>query len=370
MGSELARIVAEYKRQFYSDASKADRSLLETGRAILEERLTRTRFEPLDAETVQAGVTLLHHCGDHSAIVDLLRRYLMQPLRYSDYEKPIRTVDDEAWARWHLADNLALLGRYDEVVDVQRRFLRWARQCLPKDRLLWVMSDGTQALCWAKTGQADEWLTIFREIITTVDPEPENRLDRFVYIRTASMLLTCLNRPQEALQVAHMIEELAEEDPAWDLNPRMTVECYIVQLNVFQQLGQKEEIQRRAESVIKLLYSYDEQAVPRTMDQLVLLRSLYHNAAAPLYRAGLYHLAIPLFQRAVVYGITSPNTYAWLAASLWATTKDRGKVLPLLREAAHRTANGQAWTKFRALPEFADVIDDEEFAASGTLPQQ
>ena len=54
---------------------------------------------------------------------------------------------------------------------------------------------------------------------------------------------------------------------------------------------------------------------------------------------------------------------SWLAACLWAITKQREEVLPLLTQAAHRYLNGgKPWENFRTLPEFDDVRDDLQFA--------
>jgi len=62
--------------------------------------------------------------------------------------------------------------------------------------------------------------------------------------------------------------------------------------------------------------------------------------------------------------------YAWLAASLWATERDRAAVLALLREAAARyLGTGDAfWRAARKHAEFLGVAGDAEFAEAAAIP--
>jgi len=54
--------------------------------------------------------------------------------------------------------------------------------------------------------------------------------------------------------------------------------------------------------------------------------------------------------------------FLWLAASLWASTKNKEGVLPLLAQAAHRyNDGGEPWQHFRTLPEFREVESDPQF---------
>src|SRR5262249_29250665 len=163
-------------RERAADPATADRSLLELGRQLLWEKMQENSLEP---HVVHLGESLLSLLGDHLGVVDLLSRYLTQPL----------SVDEEAWARWHLVDNLALSGRWPEVVARQQDFLKWAKEVFPdhppslardipfepvggqeeetlsQDSLLfWVMGDATQAEAWMHLGKADEWLGIFETL--------------------------------------------------------------------------------------------------------------------------------------------------------------------------------------------------------------
>src|SRR3712207_8249679 len=101
--------------------------------ADLEARLAIGSLEP---DVVHAATSVFGHLGRSEAVIDLLTRYLDQPL----------PVEEEAWARWQLTDQLAVSGRCDEAVEAQLALFDWARHALPPDRLLWIMADGTHAL--------------------------------------------------------------------------------------------------------------------------------------------------------------------------------------------------------------------------------
>ena len=87
-----------------------------------------------------------------------------------------------------------------------------------------------------------------------------------------------------------------------------------------------------------------------------MLSILYHDSAALLYFARQYDLAIPLFQEAIALGSSFPHTFWWLAASLWATTRDRATVLAWLREGWCGRRNQRY--ELQDMPEFADVADE------------
>ena len=69
-----------------------------------------------------------------------------------------------------------------------------------------------------------------------------------------------------------------------------------------------------------------DRALPETrMDALIMELNAYRllgKVDAMRHLARQHDLAIPLFQEAIELGSPSPHTYRWLAASLWATTRD------------------------------------------------
>lgn len=170
---------------------------------------------------------------------------------FDEYEK--QTPDEEAWARWQLVDQLAAHGRCDEAVRAQREFLDWALGALPADRLLWVMAGAAQARCWVAVGRQEEWLVIFRELLGRVPRRSANRLQRLDYLRTAGLLLIGLGRRDDALRVAGMLRDLAEEEPDWPRAMWPRIEARILELRLHEAAGDKVTLRREATAVAVLL---------------------------------------------------------------------------------------------------------------------
>jgi tetratricopeptide (TPR) repeat protein len=342
----LAALLIAYERQLESTTGTPDRSLLEAAKPLLEQRLKET---VLDAETVRLGKALYAYLGNPEAVLQLLARYREQPL----------APDEAAWTRWHEADNLAMLRRCEEAVEAQRNLYHWAMTVFPVGQSLWVMNDGTQAFCWVAIGQGTAWLDIFHDLMTRVGPTLENRLDRFYYLRTAAHVLMKLDRHDEALMLGDKIRDVANEDAEWEWAMDLRIEASALELHVYQHAGRTEDVRRVGLLAPAMLDEYERTRSPLSLAAVRRLCTLSHNLAAPLYLAQQYDLAIPLFRRAIRQGSTSPHTYLWLAASLWATTKQRTEVLPLLTQVAQRYPGvGQ---QYRQLPEFQDVMNDPQF---------
>jgi hypothetical protein len=379
MAQSVVEIVAEFNRQRAANPATADRSLLEAGRRLLQEQLQQSCWEP---HIVHSGFALLHRLGDYSAITDLLSRYLLQSL----------SVDEEAWARWHLIDNVALCGRCEAAVAGHREFLRRAQEVFPKhppslerdipfypagerarttlskDSLLaWVMGDGTQAMCWIEVGRGDEWLEIFYDIMAATPATAENRFRRFNYLRTASVVASMMGRVGKALEITQRVGALAGEEASREAAQRWTMEAHILEIRVHQEAQNTEEVRRTGRMAITLIEEYAREQDSASASESSRLRSFRHNTAATLYRAGQYDLATPLLRRVIECGTPLPWPYIWLAASLWATTRNRSEVLALLQQATHRTRGDCAWDECRKLPEFQEVAEDPEFQRAATF---
>ena len=378
MEPPIDELLQEYQRQLVANPETAYRSLLEQSKRLLLQQLNVPVWQ---FQTIQAGVDVYHWLGDKTAIVDLLTNYLTQPL----------AAADELWARWHLSDNLAMLRRCAETVQCQKQFLDRARQVLSQvdDWMLWpdwpwsayfarraqptpasdcllirVMYDGTQALCWLKEDKADEWLTIYHEVMSQTLCVPTNRVDRRYYIRTAAWLMIEAQRGEEALQLGENLDHLSKEDSAWDEAFETKVDAMTIALEARRLLGDIRELRHIGSTITQVI---DEQIAERNLTEQVV-RTLCHNTAWSLYRAKQYDLAIPLFERAVQMNIPSEYAYLWLAASIWATTKDRARTLKLLKQAADRRRGN--WQPFQKLPEFQDVREDKDFLAIFDFNQQ
>ena len=204
----IVEIVETYRHQYVQDARQTDRSMLEKGKSVLYDQIEKASWDP---EMVHRGMELLDWLGDKTEIVKLLQKYLLRPL----------SIQEEAWARWHLTDNLAMLGKNKKAVESQKAYLNWATQILPQpewlistdwlwDFLPWrtkredvladegllfeIMSDGTQAQCWFKTGQSDAWLEIYHNLMKDIAPTSRNRFMRRYYVRSAIMSIGLVSK--------------------------------------------------------------------------------------------------------------------------------------------------------------------------------
>lgn len=374
----IVEIVQEYRRQFEEDAGKADRRVLENSRTLLYDEIEATSW---DSRVVHSGFELYYRLGDKEAIVDLLSRYL---------DTPSLEISEENWARWNLTDNLAMLRRCEEAVNTQKAYLDWARQLLPSPGwrlpaewpfdighdwrpyrkevpadeclLFRIMYDGTQARCWIEVSRSDEWLDIYRALIGEVPPTDHNRVERRYLIRTACVVLSYSGRPAEALKEAGELDRLAREKAHWEEAAETAFDARAAEIEAYRMLDDMPGLRRAAQIVTSGLERQYERLAELKKDEVRALWGLYHNTAAPIYRARQYDLAIPLFRRAIELGIPSNYAYLWLAASIWATERDRTQVLSLLKQ-------GVAYSRFgrhRTAAEFEDVMDDPEFQAAFT----
>lgn len=369
MDQQLNALTQEFQRQWTENHESADRSLLEQGKMLLARAL---ESNTLDAGIVHTGHDLYGWLGDLHALVHLLRRYLAQPL----------SLAEEAWARWHLTDYLAMLRQCEESVRSQQDYLEWAKRILPQPAwmlpprwpfgddgtrsrtdapaddclLIRVMYDATQALCWDAVGKADDWLRIFNDVMASTPATPGNRPDRRYFLRTAGVLLKKARRPQESLQIAERLHALIAEDPTWDELLEVEIDVKCLQIEAYSDLQQVSELRRIGAEATALL---EDRHRERASASQQIQQMLYHNTATALYMARQYDLAIPLFRRAMELENLDTYTCLWLAASLWATTRNQAEVMPLLERALSLRMGDKL--PLQKAPEFQEVAENAEF---------
>ena len=349
MTLELQQCVAEYERQAATDTGSADHSLLTDGLAAFERLGAEQR---LSSGNVRAAAKLLFRLGKRTETVDLLTEYLAQDL----------DTEDEAWARWELADTLALMRHFEETVESQRDFYAWAKDRLEPNHLLRVMYDGTQALAWWASGQLDAWLAIVRELRVAVPVNELTRMSWFQLNRTEVRVLEQDERIDDALAAADRVGALAERFPEWDQAEGVRLEADLARMTALARADRGPEFEAVADRVTARLAAFqttytDASGGPQQYGMLC------HNAAGRLFSARRYARAAALFGEAIREG--APNlTYIWLAACVWATTQERGEVMDLMRAAAKRDPSRSVWRRARLLAEFGDLADDPEFKAA------
>jgi tetratricopeptide (TPR) repeat protein len=354
----VQQLIIEYKKQLKADPATADKTLPEQAcrvfRNLIAQQLNEG-FVTKEAAHLANDISYFFG-GDKNNTVQVLTQYLTQPLESAE----------EAWARWQLADNLAMLRRCEEVVDEQKKFLIWAKRNLSPDRLLWVMSDSTQAFCWVEVGQGAAWLETFEQVVSEVPLTRENRYDRFIYLRTANRVYLRLGRLSEAWQTCEEMETLSHEDVTWEKSFAIKLESFISRITLCDELNDCPKLRQLGVFATTQLREYHAHQPVTDFKQRRELSSLYHNLAASLYFKKQYDLAIPLLRSAIEIGVWEHYCYSWLAASLWTTNKDKRELLPLLRKASERVVG--EYTAWQHLPELQEIATDTELLrASGLL---
>ena len=279
--------------------------------------------------------------GESRTAVELLRHYLHEQL----------TVAEVAWARWQLVDHLALARLCDEAVAEQEVFVAWARACLDRDLLLWVVGDLSQAYCWLETDRGNEWLAMTDELLANTPASAANRLDRFHLLRTRGHMLASLGRCDAARLAAERIAALVLEDPEWREAARMELERSILVVHILGMEGDVAALRDVGQRAAQTL-----RASPLSEQSLATLN---HNLASALYRAGQYDLATPLFARALSLGVGSPHCRLWLAACLSATGGPAARIGELVDDARRGIPPSRWHRALAGAPELTRSSDDE-----------
>lgn len=374
MHLSVVEIIKNFRDAYEKNATKADRSQLKKKKETL---YTEIEASSWNLEVVHSSHELLHRLEERHEIVDLMKHYLLQTI----------PMEEAAWARWHLTDNLSMTGQHEEAVKTQKEFLNWARQILPcpewhlppewpwdfahswrpsrkptpaNECLLFrVWYDGTQSRSWLKTGKDAEWLKIFHDLMNKIPATSDNRVDRYYLLRTATHFLALSNRPLEAIQEVYKLDSLSQEDPNWEDAFEVQIDARYVELEAYRVMGKFSDVRKIAVTVTELLDEKYQNLTNLSPETRKALRTMYHNLAAPIYRAQQYDLAIPLFQRAIELKIPTEYAYLWLAASLWATGNDRAAILSLLKKGISFSNRGQYLLS--KAPELQNFSDDPEF---------
>jgi len=294
------------------------------------------------------------------------RSAMLSPV--SDYLSESLPLEEERWARWERVDSLALLGRCEEMIAVQKEDLAWATARLPPDALLRVMDDSTQAACWLAAGRIEEWLTIFDTLMTDTIPTEGNRFERFYYLRTACHVLQESDLQTEAFSIVSRMRALIAEDPDWVRAAEIEVQALDAEARLF---WSQQEVPRLRQAGLAATQRLEQQfglmhGLLNTSAEKQSLQTGYDNIAATLFRAAQYDLSIPLHRRCLELGGRSEYVYLWLAAALWQTERQRDETLALLAQGASECWGSDYQQRFATLSEFAGVRSDPEFIAAVT----
>jgi hypothetical protein len=337
-----------------TEGATPDATLLTRAESLLQERL---RTQPLDSELAHLGYELFGHLGKCAETRALLEPYRTQRLDTEPYEA--------AWAWWVIDDCLALERKASELVRQQAELLGWSLQRFPAEQCLFAISDSTQASCWWMLGQREGWFALFNDLMSRITPTEQNRDDRFETLRTATVLYVRSERKDQVEQAQPLFSslyDLVEEDATWAQHDDRLIEIQSMHIKALHILGQTQSVRELGAQATHLLRSWMSRVAEPSVEERRQFRRLCHNIAAALYYARQYDLAIPLFEQAIAYGVSTPHPFLWLAASLWVTTQDRPRVFALLEQARAHDASGRIAKHMSEAPEFANLQSDPQFA--------
>jgi hypothetical protein len=186
--------------------------------------------------------------------------------------------------------------------------IQWATHTLPLEYCLFTLSDTTQAFCWSLLEKQKQWFVLFENLMPRIPATARNREDRFLTIRTAFNLALHTHKVEKASSLLPSLYALLQEDQTWEHRYDLLLETQALHIELLGILGQEDQIRQKGEEAQAHLQTWMKRIEPPSLEQKRQIKRLCHNTAASLYETRHYGFAIPLFQQAIAYGATTPQT--------------------------------------------------------------
>ena len=286
--------------------------------------------------------------------ISLLRRYMNDTLDSTE----------RFWAHDGLVYSLAFLGRNRETVEEHSRLYRWTCQHL-SDKYVLEAAKLSVHDCWTAEGRIDDWIQLYNEASERLENPGVSYFNRCEFLQTGVDVLRCNNRFDEALLEIEKLERTNNEPDS---------EHYfqfwlIAKENRLLMYG-KQEDWGRFDQIFSEMRAYMEgELKKREAGQPVNLNDLMwlaHDIGCCLLWSKKYNEARHFLQVAIDLEDNNDYGHFQLAASIWASEKDREKTLHHLKSAQdyyvlRSYSQDTYYPTFLETPEFSDVKDDEEF---------
>jgi len=288
---------------------------------------------------------------DIPAVVQLLDKYLAQDL----------PAEEEAWARWHRADWMAVLGTpagdlawCRKAVAGQRELAEFVAKRMSRIHLPWVWHDSTMFGAWSWLGLREEWLASVEPVIANAVAVPENRSDRYELLNTTVSVYDVLGMPERAEALLDEMRRVLAEDPEW--HERQWAEDRLHKQNVGRPLraGDTEGMRTAAREYERWISSQDPPMVPSPLGDIAFL----------FLEGKDYANAIHYCEVAAAAGNSLGYTHVWYAAAVVGQSGDLDRAAELLQEARRRMPAEQVRAAAIQRPEFADHLEDERLIAA------
>ena len=274
------------------------------------------------------------------------------------------TPDNEErfWSHWHLVDNLAILQKNRETIEEQIRLYYWTCEHMSDEYVLEVLYDTTQANCWKEEGRIDEWFQLYEKASERLENPEVSHYKRCLFLQAGAEVLLANDKLDDALLGMEKLER-ANKGPDWEHYFRFWLAVIVTRLRVH---NKQENCDRFDQVFLEASAFIERELEKRNAGKLVNIDNLTwaaHDVGCCLLKFKEYNEA----KRFLRIAIDLDNHNDWghfcLAASIWASEKDRGKTLHHLKVIQDLVFSNQDryYKDFLETPEFSDVKDDKEF---------
>ncbi len=287
--------------------------------------------------------------------VPLLRRYMEDAL--GDTER--------FWAHDRLVDSLASLGRNRAAIEEHSRLYCWTCQHLPDKYVLEAGANLGGSGCWAAEGRIDDWIQLYNDASERLENPGVSYFRRCEFLQAGIDVLRCNDRFDEAFLEIEKLER-ANNEPGSEHYFQFWLIAKESRLLIYGKQGDWGRFDRIFTEVSAYMegeLKKRDAGQPVNLDDLMWLA---HDIGCCLLWSKKYNEARCFLQIAIDLEDNNHYGHFQLAASIWASEKDREKTLHHLKSAqAYYVVDpynqDTYYPTFLETPEFSDVKDDEAF---------
>ena len=269
------------------------------------------------------------------------------------------------WSHEALVYSLASLERNREAIEEHARLYRWTCQHLPDKYVLEAATNSTVAGCWAAEDRIDDWIQLYHEASERLENPGVSYHSRGEFLQTGADVLRCNDKFDEALLEIEKLERANNEPDSehyfqfWLIGKENRLLMY----------GKQGDWDRFDQIFMEVSAYLEGELKKRDAGQPVNLSNLMwfaHDIGCCLLWSKKYNEARRFLQVAIDLEDNNHYGHFQLAASIWASEKDREKTVHHLKVAQDyyvRNPYNQDtyYPTFLETPEFSDVKDDEAF---------
>ena len=269
------------------------------------------------------------------------------------------------WAHEGLVSSLAFLDRNREAIEEHSRLYRWTCQHLPDKYVLEIASNLSVAGCWTTEDRIDDWIQLYNEASERLENSGVSYYSRCGFLQTGADVLRGNDRFDEALLEIEKLER-ANNAPGSEHYFQFWLTAKENRLLMYgkrEDWGRFDQIFTEMSAYLEGELKKQDAGQPVNLDDLMWLA---HDIGCCLLWSKKYNEAKRFLQVAIDLEDNNNYGHFQLAASIWASEKDREKTLHHLKVAqdyyvVNPYNQDTYYPTFLETPEFSDVKDDEEF---------